>query len=153
VSGSPVSRRLLLRGAGGGGLVAAGALAAAVLGGCDLDPRSTAPAAAPADPDRAIVDAARAELSGLIVRLSATPGAASLATCHRRQLEALQGRLPARPGRRLTPRQVAARERRAAARFRSWALTCRNGDLARLLASVAAGIEMQSLPNATGGAS
>jgi hypothetical protein len=37
------------------------------------------------------------------------------------------------------------RERRAADRFTRWASTCQNGDLARVLASVAAGIQMQPL--------
>ena len=36
-----------------------------------------------------------------------------------------------------------ASEKRAADRFETWAVACRNGDLARVLASVAAGIRMQ----------
>jgi hypothetical protein len=43
----------------------------------------------------------------------------------------------------LTPTQTVSRERRAAERFTRWAITCQNGDLARVLASVAAGIRMQ----------
>jgi hypothetical protein len=142
VSGSGVSRRFVLR-AGG----AAGVLGAGLLGGCDLDPRSASEPAAssPPDPDRSIVEAARAELSGLLVRLSATSGSASLVACHRAQLAALQGEPPPtnRPGRPLQPDQAVARERRAAERFTHWAIACRNGDLARVLASVAAGIRMQ----------
>ncbi|HEY3531105.1 MAG TPA: hypothetical protein VGK78_18325 [Nocardioides sp.] len=143
VSGSGVSRRLVLR-AGG----AAGALGAGLLGGCDLGPGSDSqPVASPSpDADQRIVEAARAELSTLLVRLSATGGTASLVACHRAQLAALQGRAPSptRTGRPLRPAQVVTRERRAAERFTHWAITCRNGDLARVLASVAAGIRMQS---------
>jgi hypothetical protein len=122
-------------------------LGVGVLSGCDLDPESTPkpPAVAPPDPDQHIVDAARAELRGLLVRLSATSGTASLIACHRVQLAALQGEPPATSlhGRPLTWAQTVARERRAADRFNQWASTCQNGDLARVLASVAAGIRTQ----------
>jgi hypothetical protein len=122
-------------------------LAAGLLSGCDLDPGSSSqpPAIRAADPDEHIVDAARAELVALLVRLAATPGTASLAACHRAQLAALEGDPPAatRRGRRLGPHALVARERRAAQRFTHWALACANGDLARVLASVAAGIRMQ----------
>lgn len=118
-----------------------------MLSGCDLDPRSssTVPQAAPPDPDQKIVDAARAELSTLIVRLSATRGTRDLVAVHRLQLAALDGEPPPadRRGRPLGHGQVAGRERRAAHRFARWALTCQNGDLARVLASVATGIRMQ----------
>src|SRR5262245_30474510 len=92
VSGSPLSRRAMLRSGG-----AAGVLGAAVLSGCDLDPTtsSTPAPVAPRDPDQDIVDAARAELTGLIVRLSATDGARSLVAVHRVQLAALDGEPPA----------------------------------------------------------
>lgn len=147
VSGSPrsraVSRRALLRVGG-----VAGVVGAAGVSGCDLDPGSSSskPAAAPTpDPDEHLVDAARAELRGLLTRLSATSGAASLVACHRVQLAALQGDPPSatRAGRAFTPAQTVARERRAADRFTRWAMTCQNGDLARVLASIAAGIRMQ----------
>jgi hypothetical protein len=142
VSGSPLSRRALLRLGGVVGLLGAG-----LLGGCDLDPGSSSTPAAvpPPDPDQHIVQAARAELSGLVLRLSATLGAGSLVACHRAQLAALDGDPPSttRRGRPLTPDQTVARERRAAERFTRWAVTCQNGDLARVLASVAAGIRMQ----------
>lgn len=145
MSGSPFSRRDLLRVVGVGG--AAGALGAGALAGCDLDPGSSSkpPAVPPPDPDQDIVDAARAELQTLLARLPATTGTASLVACHRRQLAALEGDPPPvrRNSRPFTDAQVAARERRAAARFTHWALTCENGDLARLLASIAAGISMQ----------
>jgi hypothetical protein len=121
-------------------------LGAVVLSGCDLDPTSSSapPAAARQDPDQDIVEAARAELSGLIARLSATDGAHSLVAVHRAQLAALDGSPPAsRRARALSAEQVVTRERRAAGRFTQWALTCANGDLARVLASVAAGIRMQ----------
>jgi hypothetical protein len=142
VSGCSVSRRVLLR-AGG----ATGVVCAVALGGCDLDPSSSSKPAAvpPPDPDEHIVDAARRELQGLLTRLSATSGAASLIACHRAQLAVLQGDPPpsTRPSRAFAPVETVARERRAAERFTHWALTCQNGDLARVLASVAAGIRMQ----------
>jgi hypothetical protein len=143
-----VSRRALL---GAGGLTA---VAGAALAACDLDPSSSSRPSAPLppDPDQQIMDAARAELRGLVLRLSATSGAASLVACHRAQLGALQGDppTPTGPGRPLTPTGTAARERRAAERFARWAVACQNGDLARVLASVAAGIRMQPALRAAG---
>ncbi|HET9841719.1 MAG TPA: hypothetical protein VFQ01_06910 [Nocardioides sp.] len=145
MSGPPpphaLSRRALLRAGGLSSLVGT-----ALLSGCDLDPRSStsSPAAPSPDPDQQIVDAARQELRGLLTRLSPT-GDAALVACHRAQLAALQGDAPSptRLRRRLSPAQRVARERRAAERFTRWALTCRNGDLARVLACIAAGIRMQ----------
>lgn len=132
---------------------AAGALGAAALTGCDLGPGSASepPAVSAPDPDQHIVDAARAELRGLMTRLSATRGTASLVACHRHQLMALQGdpSSTTRPGRALTKAQTVAREQRAAKRFTHWALTCQNGELARVLASVAAGIRMQPVLRGT----
>jgi hypothetical protein len=113
---------------------------------CDLDPTSPEPAAPPPpDPDQAIVTSARAELSGLIVRLGDSSRNAALVAVHRVQLAALQGDPPAATlrGRPLTPAATVARERRAAERFTRWAVTCENGDLARVLGSIAAGIRMQ----------
>jgi hypothetical protein len=137
-----VSRRALLRAGGASSVVAAG-----LLGGCDLDPGASPKpqTTAPPDPDQDIVDAARRELRGLLTRLSATTGAGALVACHRTQLAALQGDAPSPTARSrpLSSAHTLARERRAAERFRRWALTCQNGDLARVLASVAAGIRMQ----------
>lgn len=126
-----------------------------MLGGCDLDPTSSSahPAAAPPDPDEEIVESARAELSTLIARLAATRavianqvfvGGDSLVDLHRAQLAALGGTAPPATarGRAMSHTQVIARERRAADRFTHWSLTCGNGDLARVLASVATGIRM-----------
>ncbi|HEX4686298.1 MAG TPA: DUF4439 domain-containing protein [Nocardioides sp.] len=147
MSGSPVSRRGVLRVAGAGGLF--GVLGAGALAGCDLDPGSSSqqPAVPPPDPDQEIVDAARAQLGALIVRLSGTRGTRSLVSAHRRQLAALDGDPPSRTGQHppLSKAQVVARERRAAERFDRWASASRNGDLARVLASVTAGIRMQGL--------
>ncbi len=140
--GSPLSRRRLLRAAGA--LTAAGA--AAAVSACDLDVSATGPAAPAApDPDQRIVVDARTELSGLILRLSATSGAGALVACHRTQLAALGGSPPpvTQRSRPLTHAQTVARELRAADRFARWATTCRSGDLARVLASVSAGIRMQ----------
>jgi hypothetical protein len=125
-----------------------GAVAGAgLLGGCRFDPPSPAPVQAPAtpDPDTSVLAAAHAELTALIKRLSGSSGTATLVACHRAQLTALGGQLPTAVPRTpaLTSAAIVVRERRAVARFTHWAVTCRDGDLARLLASVAAGIRMQ----------
>lgn len=138
MSGSPLPRRGLL--------LSAGALAAVALSGCDFDPSSPKPASPPPpDPDLDLVLAARAELTGLINRLGTAPAVASLVAAHRVQLTALGGQPPSpRPRTRPLPHaELVARERRAADRFTHWAETCLRGDLARVLASVAAGIRMQ----------
>jgi hypothetical protein len=136
VSGSPLSRRGLLWVAG-----------ASLVGGCRFDPSApTAPqASATPDPDASLLAAAHAELVLLITRLTASTGTAGLVACHRTQLAALAGEPPpvTTRGRPLTPTGIVIRERRAVARFTHWAVTCRDGDLARVLASVAAGIRMQ----------
>jgi hypothetical protein len=130
---------------------------AGVLAACDLDPRSTPPPAAvpEPDPDERILLAARAELTGLIVRLRATladprqidPYAVlvDLEQAHVTQLTALDGTPPttsasasARPLR--DGRRLVARELLAERRFTTWAERADNGDLARVLAATAAGI-------------
>jgi hypothetical protein len=130
----------------------------ATLSGCDLGSSSSAPAArasqgsaassassvAP-DPDQAILTAAHTELSDLIVRLGAGTHTRPLVAVHRVQLAALQGEQPpvttrARP---LTPPLLVARESRAVVRFTRWAEAAQSGDLARVLASIAAGIRVQ----------
>jgi hypothetical protein len=145
-----VSRRGLLRLGGAAGLLGLGVLTA----GCDLGPgsSSTPSAVVTPDPDEHIVVAARAELRGLIARLSATTGTSALVGRHQAQLAALHGDAPptTQRSRGLTPAEVVTHERRAADRFTHWALTCQNGDLARVLAAVAAGIRMQPV---TGGSS
>jgi hypothetical protein len=121
-------------------------LGAGALTGCDLDPDSSSQphTVPPPDPDQDILDAARRELRGLLERLPASAGTASLVACHRQQLEALQGDPPTTVRHRtFTPAQIISRERRAADRFARWTLTAQNGDLARVLASVCAGIRMQ----------
>jgi hypothetical protein len=124
---------------------AAGVVGAALLTGCDLDPGSSStPSAEPTPgPDERIVAAARSELVLLLRHLPPRGATASLAACHRAQLLALEGTPPTRTHRAFTPAQVVARERRAADRFERWATSCGNGDLARVLASIAAGIRMQ----------
>jgi hypothetical protein len=137
----------VLRVAGLGGV--AGVIGTGTLSGCDLDPDSSSqpPAEAPPDPDQRIVNAARGELRHLLYWLSPSGSTASLVVAHRRQLAALQGHPPSRTrrGPSWTTAQAVVRERRAADRFTRWASTCQNGDLARVLASVAAGIQMQPL--------
>jgi len=139
VSGSSLSRRRLL--------LSAGAVTAVGLTSCDLDPSSSAPAPAvepSPDADQVIVLAARAELAGLIARLGNSPRTAALVSVHRTQLAALQGEPPSpTAGRPPTLAQIVAREQRAAERFTRWAATSGSGDLARVLASIAAGIRMQ----------
>jgi hypothetical protein len=137
VPGSSLSRRRLL--------VSVGAVTAAGLNGCDLDPTSSSPAAEPSpDPDQAVVTAARAELAGLITRIGDHPSTAALVAVHRVQLAALQGEAPTTTGSRpLSPARIRVLERRAAGRFTRWASASENGDLARVLASIAAGIRMQ----------
>lgn len=142
MSVSALSRRGLLRCARAVGVAGA----AVTLAACSFDPPSAeGPAPPPPDPDQRVVDAARAELTALIARLSATSGAGALVACHRTQLAALAGRPPSvtRRTRPLTHAQAVARERRAALRFAQWARSCHSGDLARVLAAVSAGIEMQ----------
>jgi hypothetical protein len=140
VSGPSMSRRSVLR-AGG----AAGVLGSPLLAGCDLDPRSTSPPSAgpSSDPDQHIVEEARAELTGLLTHLSPRGRTASLHSCHRAQLLALGGRPPRRRRSLLPEAALKARESAAADRFETWAVACHDGDLARVLASVAAGIRMQ----------
>src|SRR5262249_16953768 len=127
--------------------VTVGALAA-----CDLDPSSSSDPAAHStpDPDAQIVLAARAELRKLILDLSHTNGGAGRAAVPRVERAALQGHVPEAPaaGKALDRDQVVIREVRAARRFGRWALQADNGDLARVLASVAAGIRMQRAPRA-----
>jgi hypothetical protein len=130
------------------GVGAGVAVALEALTGCDLDPHSTSPAppVRSRDPDQGVVDAARAELRTLLRRLQATPGATTLVAAHREQLRVLEGHPPKRRRRgvALTKTQVVDEERRALRRFRHWAMTCENGDLARVLACIAAGIAMQT---------
>src|SRR5262245_3783065 len=143
MSGPLLSRRVVVRSTG------LATIGAAVLTGCDLDPDSSTPAAAPKpEPDERVLLAARAELVRLIARISASSGPASLADLeqvHRTQLAALGGqpRPHAKRARPLAPAQLMAHERVAASRFTAWAGQAQGGDLARVLASIAAGIRMQ----------
>jgi hypothetical protein len=118
-----------------------------LMGGCRFDPATPTPprASASPDPDASVLAAAHAELSSLISRLTASTGTAALVACHRTQLTALGGQPPSITvrGRPLTPTETVVRERRAVSRFTHWAGTCSSGDLALVLASVAAGIAMQ----------
>ncbi len=124
---------------------------AALLTGCDLDPGSSSQpsAASTPDPDQRIVADARAVLTALLIRLPAHGATESLVAAHRAQLVALDGTAPARTHHPFSRSQVVAHERRAADRFERWAVACANGDLARLLASIAAGIRMQPVLRGT----
>jgi hypothetical protein len=131
------------------GLAVVGATGLSALSGCDLDLGSPTPAATPTpDADERLLTAARAELTTLIARLSVSRGPVSqsgLEQVHRVQLAALGGRprTGAPRARPLHGAQLVARERVAAARFTAWARAAHSGDLARVLAAVAAGIRMQ----------
>lgn len=145
MSGPPVSRRAAMRSAG-----VAAAVGALALGGCDLDLSSSSePVATPTpDPDESLLRSARAELVTLIAGVSTAGGdplVTGLERVHRTQLAALGGTAPATAAR--VPawgrRRVVAHERVAVARFTAWAGQAASGDLARVLAAVAAGIRMQ----------
>lgn len=144
--GPALSRRRLLRSAG-----AAAAVSSALLTGCDLDLTGSPQASSPPDPDARLVTAARAELSGLIAAVSTTHGNAALLASHHAQLAALGGTPPPLTTRRrpVSTARLRHEERRAAARFAHWAVTARAGDLARVLASVAAGIRMEPIVQGT----
>lgn len=100
------------------------------------------------DPDLVLVDAARAELGGLLSHLAGGPSNAAnrdLIAFHTVQLGALGGTAPTTTRRRLTQAALVRRERHARDRFLRWAEAARSGELARVLAAVAAGISMQPL--------
>lgn len=138
---------------------------AAGLAGCDLtDPGTPGTSPTPttaADPDAALVDAVRAELDELFVLVSTlsdrsprlrAPLAGLLAahTAHRAVLaqdedaEDEDAGPPAVTVPRGDPAElwamVVPRERQAGARLADWAVAARSGALARLLASMSAGI-------------
>jgi hypothetical protein len=99
-----------------------------------------------------VVAAARAQLIGLIAAVSTTPGHASLVATHRAQLAALGGAQPKHTTvrRPVSSARLRRAERRAADHFAHWAATVRSGDLARVLASVSAGIRMQPILQGAG---
>jgi acyl CoA:acetate/3-ketoacid CoA transferase alpha subunit len=149
-----VSRRALLTSAGA---VALGGSLSQAMSGCRFDPGSsdsTAPssggpssttATAATDADAAIVASARAELTGLVAHLLAGVDSVqnqTLVTFHTAQLAALGAEAPTSTRRRLTPAALVAQERRTQGRFVHWAEVCQSGELARVLAAVAAGIGM-----------
>jgi acyl CoA:acetate/3-ketoacid CoA transferase alpha subunit len=149
-----VSRRALLTSAGA--VTLGGSLTQAVTG-CRFDPASsdsTAPpsadpssatATAATDADAAIVASARAELAGLVAHLLAGVTSVenqTLVTFHTVQLKALGAEAPTSTRRRLTPAALVTQERRTQGRFVHWAEDCQSGELARVLAAVAAGIGM-----------
>jgi hypothetical protein len=149
-----VSRRALLTSAGA--VTLGGSLSQATTG-CRFDPASSDSAAPPSagpssatataatDADEAIVVSARAELSGLVAHLlSGVHGVESgtLVTFHTAQLKALGAGAPTSTRRRLTRAALVARERHTQGRFVHWAESCQSGELARVLAAIAAGIGM-----------
>lgn len=139
MAGPTLSRRAVLGSVGA-------ATAGLAVTGCRFDPApSAAPTAHPTpDPDARLVTQARSELSALIDHLGGAAAAVTLVAAHRVQLTALGGRHRARrrgPAAVGRP-QIVARERTAADRFAGWAAAASSGELARLLASIAAGIDM-----------
>lgn len=138
------------------GGVLAGAL---VVSGCDLggadgesDPATSATPAG--DPDAALVDDVVNEVDELLAlvtaaadhRPSLAPALATLAALHQAHREALPDResTATTPDVRGTGRQVAGqvlrREAQARERLADWAVAARSGSLARLLASMSAGV-------------
>lgn len=131
---------------------------AAVLTGCDVDPRSADPVspspATVADPDSALVDAVVAELDELVALVTAAtdgrpvlaPQLAAFAALHQAHRSVLPDRDagPQRPRVAGSAREVAdrvrVRELQARARLADWAVAAESGALARLLASMSAGI-------------
>lgn len=130
-----------------------------VLAGCDLDPPAvhppfSSPPGTPADPDTALVDAVIAELDELVALVAEAAGrqpllAAGLAAfaalhqAHRSVLPDREGvaAVPLITG---SPRDVAdrvrLRELQARSRLADWSVAAESGALARLLASMSAGI-------------
>ena len=107
----------------------------------DGDPVAAEPAY---DLPRPLTTPAQITAEALRVERSCVSTYAALVSVHRTQLAALQGEPPsATAGRPPTLAQIVAREQRAADRFTRWAATSASGDLARVLASIAAGIRMQ----------
>ena len=137
-----------------------GALAgAAALAGCesdrpDADPTGRSTPGAGTDPDDALVAAVSAELDDLVAVVTAAaarrpalaPDLAPFSALHRAHRAVLPGQEaePARPRVTGTPREVAAhllrREEQARRRLADWSLDARSGALARLLASMSAGV-------------
>ncbi len=138
-----------------------GALAGAVaLAGCDLDPPAADPpsssstATTSGDPDTALVDAVIAELDELVALVTEAadrrpllaPELAALAALHQAHRDVLPERdgdvaVPRITG---SPRDVGDLVRRRALQARSrladWAVAAESGALARLLASMSAGV-------------
>lgn len=130
-----------------------------VLAGCDLDPPAADPPSSSspttsADPDTALVDAVVAELDELVVlvteaadrRPRLAPELAAFAALH----QAHRSVLPERDGDATVPRitgspravgdQVRRRELQARSRLADWSVAAESGALARLLASMSAGV-------------
>ena len=141
-----------------------------MLAGCDPDPSAddqqpTPAPAAETDPDTALVDAVIAELDELVALVTGTarrrpllaPVLATFAALHR----AHRAVLPEREADPTTPRvtgsveQVAARlrqrELQAQRRLADWSLAAESGALARLLASMSAGIAAHLADTGLGG--
>lgn len=153
-----VSRRATVTGATAG-LLATALPAGAVLSGCDaLDPSS--PAASPSpdaatDPDAALVDRVRVELDELLALVSglhrrqpalrpSLEGLLAMHTAHRDVLVEPGLPTPSPRAPRGAPDELwsllVSRERIARKRLAGWAVDARSGTLARLLASMSAGI-------------
>jgi len=130
-----------------------------VVAGCDLDRPAAAPTpsvspATSVDPDTALVDAVIAELDELVALVTEAavrrpllaPELAAFASLH----QAHRLVLPERDGDVAVPRitggprtvgdQVRRRESQARSRFADWSVAAESGALARLLASMSAGV-------------
>ncbi len=129
--------------------------------GCDLDRRPTETAPTPTAPDDgdsqlvATVTAELLELAALVARTRAdhpglVPATEHLRALHAAHLELLGSeagvapaapRSPAKPGAALSA--LRARERRARSQLADWSVAAESGALARLLASMSAGVAQQ----------
>jgi hypothetical protein len=151
------------------GVVVAGALATS---GCDLGGSGEASAPAPSataagDPDAALVDDVVTEVDELLALVTAAadrrpalaPALAPLAALHRAHRDALPAREPAATApdvggpARAVAEQVLRREAQARERLADWAVAARSGGLARLLASMSAGVAAHLADSDLGAAS
>ncbi len=151
----------------GGALAGLAAVSGCDLGAADESPEPAAPSAttAPADPDTALVSTVRTELLELEALVTAAGAArprlavdlADLAALHEAHLAALPDgeesvEDPAVTGTVDQVRvQVGRRELQGQRRLAEWSVAAQSGALARLLASMSAGIAVH-LASAAGGA-
>lgn len=132
---APLSRRALL---------GVGTITFATLSGCAGD-GDRSPGTAPAtglDPDRDLVDRVLDELANA-EQLAVAAGVPALVLLHRTHIEALEGTPPAPAAGTATLAALRRHERRLQTRLVEASLAAQSGGLARLLASMSAGVSQQ----------